>query len=73
MKTKQKNELDLLQEINNKLDMLVALTAAQGKDRDEQIRTLAGLSFTNADISRLLGIPKGTVDVVRAKKKSGKK
>ena len=73
MSAKQKNEIDLLQEMNHKLDMLVALTAAQGKDRDDKIKTLAGLEFTNVNISKLLGIPKGTVDMIRAKKKGGKK
>jgi hypothetical protein len=73
MKAKPKSEIDLLQEVNNKLNMLVALTAAQGKERDDKIKTLAGLGFTNIDISKLLGIPKGTIDVVRAKKKGAKK
>lgn len=73
MSAEQKNEIDLLRDMNRKLDMLVALTATQGKDRDDKITTLAGLGFTNADMSKLLGIPKGTVDMIRAKKKSGKK
>ena len=73
MKTKLKSEIDLLQEMNDKLDMIVALTAVQGKERDDKIKTLAGLEFTNADISKLLGIPIGTVCVIRAKNKGGKK
>jgi len=73
MVEKQKNEIGLLQDINKKLDMLVALTAIQGKDRDDKVVTLAGLRYTNLDIANLLGIPKGTVDGIRAKKKGGKK
>jgi DNA-directed RNA polymerase specialized sigma24 family protein len=73
MATNQKNEIDLLQDMNRKLDTLIAITAIQGKERDEKVMTLAGLGFTNVDICQLLGIPKGTVDTIRAKKAGGKK
>ncbi|MCK4520957.1 MAG: hypothetical protein KAU20_00150 [Nanoarchaeota archaeon] len=70
---KQKNEVGLLQDINKKLDILIALTATQGKERDDKVITLVGLRYTNVDIGKFLGIPKGTVDMIRAKKKGDKK
>lgn len=73
MTTKQKSEIELLNEMNEKLNMLVALNAVQGKDRDDKISTMVGLGFTNADIGKLLGIPKGTVDGIRAGKKGAAK
>jgi hypothetical protein len=59
----------LLIAIGTKLDRLIGLTAIQGKTKDEQIRLLVGLGFSNAQVSVLTGIPKGTVDTTRAKKK----
>ncbi|MCH7964389.1 MAG: hypothetical protein IH852_10690 [Bacteroidetes bacterium] len=70
---KPKSDNELLIEINSKLNTLVALSAIQGKERDDKIKILSGLEFTNVEISKLLGIPKGTIDGVRAKKKGGKK
>ena len=57
----------LLKEISEKLDKLIAVTATQGKERDDQIKILTSLGFTNQEISNLTSIPKGTVDGVRAK------
>jgi len=68
MPQKEPTEIGLLTEISRKLDLLVALTATQGKDRDDKIKILTGLGFTNVQISELVGIPKGTVDTVRARK-----
>jgi hypothetical protein len=65
------NEIDLLSEINIKLGKLIGLLAIQGKARDDQVHVLASLGFSNSEISNLTGIPKGTVDVVRARKKKG--
>jgi hypothetical protein len=73
MSDEQKSQIKLLEDLNKKMDSLVALTAVQGKDRDNQIKILAGLEFTNLSISKFLGVPKGTVDTIRAKMKGGKK
>jgi hypothetical protein len=62
----------LLKEISKKLDTLIALMASQGKSRDEQIHILSSLGFTNVEISQLIGVPKGTIDGIRAKKKKKK-
>ena len=59
----------LLKEIGKKLDTLIALTAIQGKSRDEQINILGSFELTNAEIGKMLGIPKGTIDGIRAKQK----
>lgn len=63
------NEIELLIQINDKLNKLVALFAIQGKSKDEQIKVLTGLDFSNSEVSTLTGIPKGTVDRIRAQAK----
>lgn len=65
----EKTERQLLMEISEKLDKLIGIFAIQGKNRDEQIKVLVSLGFTNAEISKLTGMPKGTVDTIRAKSK----
>jgi hypothetical protein len=64
-----KSEKQLLEEINDKLNTLVGLNAIQGKQKVDQIKILASMGFTNAEISKITGIPKGTVDTTRARKK----
>lgn len=68
-KTKEKSDVELLSEISSKLDYLIALMATQGKERDDQVKILVGQGFSNSIIAKLLGIPKGTVDMIRARKK----
>ncbi len=63
----EKREKQILEDISEKLDKLIALTAIQGKTKVDQIKILASLGFTNVEISKLMGIPKGTVDSTRAK------
>lgn len=64
-----KTEIELLDEINGKLDDLVASFLIQGKGKEDQIQILVNRGFSNSKISSFLGIPKGTVDTIRAKKK----
>jgi Holliday junction resolvasome RuvABC DNA-binding subunit len=66
---KEITEKDLLFEINRKLEKLIGILAIQGKNRDEKIKTLASLGFSNSEISKIICIPKGTVDFIRAKSK----
>lgn len=61
-----KSDNELLQEISAKLTHLIGIVGITGKDRDEQVKYLVSLGFTNADISRITAIPKGTVDGIRA-------
>jgi Holliday junction resolvasome RuvABC DNA-binding subunit len=72
MKGKEKTEKQILMEISKKLDNLIGVIAIQGKSRDEQIKVLVSLGFSNAEISKITGVPKGTVDTIRAKIKKGK-
>jgi DNA-directed RNA polymerase specialized sigma24 family protein len=69
MAAKEKTERDILLEISEKLDRLIGILAVQGKDRDEKISILVSLGFSNAEIGKLIGVPKGTVDSIRAKSK----
>lgn len=66
---KEKSDIELLTEISTKLDYIIALMATQGKERDDQINILVGQGFPNSMVAKLLGIPKGTVDMIRARKK----
>lgn len=67
--TKHVNQIDYLADINDKLDTIVALLKINGKERDDQIKILVNMEFSNSQISKLLDIPKGTVDTIRAKQK----
>ena len=63
----QLTEISVLLEISKKLDDLITLFAVQGKEKDDQIKIMVSKGYSNSQISVLLGIPKGTVDVIRAK------
>jgi len=52
---------------SGKLDKLISLFAVQGKEKEEQIKIMVSYGHSNSQISKLLGIPKGTVDSIRAK------
>lgn len=67
MAKQDKTEKQILEEINEKLNKLIALSAVQGKNKQEQVKILSSIGFTNVEISKLTGIPKGTVDFTRAK------
>jgi hypothetical protein len=66
----QKSDSEIIREINDKLSHLIGLLGIQGKERADQVAFLVGLNFTNAEISRITGIPKGTVDRIRAGRKA---
>lgn len=68
-KQNSKNELEILSEINEKLDHLIAVLLIQGKEINEQIDILIKRGMTHSTISALLGIPKGTIDYKGARKK----
>ena len=63
----QSTELNVLLEISKKLDDLITLFAVQDKEKDDQIKIMVSKGYSNSRISVLLGIPKGTVDMIRAK------
>jgi hypothetical protein len=60
-------------EILNKLDTIIGLLAVQGKEKEEQIHILHDLSFTSKDISKITGIPEGTIRRIRSTKFKKKK
>ncbi len=53
---KEKSEKELLEEINEKLDKIIALLAIQGKDENTQIQILKKLGFEAEEIGKLLGV-----------------
>jgi hypothetical protein len=67
-----KSDSELLQEISDKLSELIAINGIAHKERDEQIKYLVNFGFSNSDIARITGMPKGTVDSIRAKFKKKK-
>ncbi len=54
---------ELLREISQKLDKLIAISAIQGKEEEKQIKILKSLKFTYNEISNLIGIPIGTLKI----------
>ena len=66
---KNKTEIELLIEINDRLKDLTSIIAISNKDLDAQISYLVMQGYSNSEISLLLGVPKGTIDTKRAKKK----
>ena len=55
------SELELLNEINENLKKLIALTATQDMPDDKKINTLQAMGFNSVQISRETGIPISTV------------
>ncbi len=54
-----------------KLDTIIALLAIQGQDETKKIIVLKSLGFTYKEISKLTGIPEGTLksrDHIKRKK-----
>ncbi|MGD8456018.1 MAG: hypothetical protein PVF83_06520 [Anaerolineales bacterium] len=58
----EKNELEILFEIRDKLNDVITLFSVNDKERDEKIKIMASKGYSNRQISELLGIQKGTVD-----------
>ena len=54
------NNSEILQELQ-KISRLLALSYVKEMPQKEAIVTLAAAKFTNSDISRLLGVPVGSV------------
>ncbi len=61
------NELELLREISKTLDTLTAIMEIRGFERDEQIKILLFLGFSNPEICKYTLIPMRTVERVKAK------
>jgi len=48
-------------EILKKLDIIIALLATQGKENEEKLKILKSLGYPYSEISKLLGVPIGTL------------
>lgn len=64
-----RTEVELLTEISAKLDRVVAVLAAQGKDRATQIDVLSSAGCDSAFIGTLLGITAGAVRKHQSRRK----
>ena len=72
MRKKGPSEIALLADMNAKLDDLIALIIVQGKEKEDQVKIMVDRGYSNSQIGSLLGLPKGTVDGIRAKRKRGR-
>lgn len=61
MAEKTRNERDLLESIDYKLDKLIGVAAIQGKEEKLQAKILKSLGFKYREISELTGIAEGTL------------
>ena len=59
--SRPKSELELLAEISTKLDRVVAVLAAQGKDRNTQVAILASANCNSDFIGTVVGLTAGAV------------
>jgi len=62
---KSKSDNELLLEISTKLTELIAITGIANKEKNEQVKYLINMKFSNSDIARLTGNPIGTVSSIR--------
>ncbi len=69
---KEASEAEILSRIEDKLDDLITLLIIQGKEKEEQIKIMVAREYSNSQIADLLGMPKGTVDGIRAGFAKGK-
>ncbi len=74
VKKKEETEIDILKNIERKMDKLTGIIAIQGKEKDEQIKILTALGFTSTEIAPLIGTTAGNVQKRNfvTKKKSSK-
>ena len=57
-KKTNRTEKEILEEINSKLDLLMLLQSLQGKDKEEQVKTLKKYegNLSKREISRITGV-----------------
>lgn len=58
--------------IIKKLDTIIALLATQGQSDEIKIKVLRNLNLTYSEISKLTGIPEGTLKTRDRKKRKSK-
>lgn len=59
-------------EILKKLDTIIALLATQGKEDKDKLKILKSLGHPYSEISKLLGVPIGTLKTWYFKKRKSK-
>jgi len=73
-KKKEITEIDILKNIEEKIDRLTGVMAIQGKEQDIQIKILTGLGYSSTEIAPLVGTTPENVRIriFRTKSKSSK-
>lgn len=59
-------------EMLKKLDTIIALLAIQGKDAEDRLKILRSLGLPFSEISKLTGVPEGTLKTWSFKNKKTK-
>ena len=59
-------------EISKKLDTIIALLATQGKEDEKKLKILKSLGFPYSEISKLIGVPEGTLKTWDFKQRKSK-
>jgi len=59
--------------IIKKLDIIIALLATQGKENEEKLKILKSLKYPYSEISKLIGVPEGTLKTWDFKQRKSKK
>ena len=60
-------------EVLKKLDVIIALLATQGKENEEKLKILKSLGYPYSEISKLMGVPEGTLKTWDFKQRKSKK
>jgi hypothetical protein len=66
----EQTETALLREISTKLDRLIGVMAAQGKDRDKQIDILMAAGCDSAFIGTIVGMQPGAVRTLLSRRRA---
>ena len=68
----KRTELELLGEINEKLDKIIGLSAIQGISNERKVEVLSELGFKSGFISSLVGMTPGAVRTAMSRKRISK-
>lgn len=60
-------------EVLKKLDTIIALLATQGKEDVEKLKIMKSLGYPYSEISKLIGVPEGTLKSWDFKQRKSKK
>lgn len=68
---KELSEKQLLEQVIERLDKIILVTALQGRLKEEQVKFLTTLGYSNSEMANMLATPKGTIDSIRANLSKG--